>query len=431
MELSIKSEPDEERAAVLGGSLVRLSSGMTINPSLFIRLDDIEFSVRTSNCLRNENATYIGDLLQYSSPELLRMPNFGRKSLNEVREVLAGMNLYLGAPISVWPPNDIDERAAKVALARRITGMRPARLGIKFQPRLDFLVIDPSGEESDKAAAAKSLVKQLHHELERKITTLVPLSPRLDNQIGWRGVDELFSRLSDLLHRETSGIPDVLGLLYSSALELGSFLEMDSHLRERDDSFAAPLDPEFRRPMEDFLRTFAPWLRNFPTIREADDEAGQFLSKSTQVNSASAVIRVASNTRLIQKQDADLLSGLLEAQVRGEFQGVKAGHRGVLSVHNLIVAAAGIIGSIMIGAVGSDLSTKSYLAEKAGSFLASAESSIIEVTSEFPIDLQLAIEAVLREIDRSPFVSPTRPEPVRVDEPSPSDRRRARGDSNF
>lgn len=423
-EVVTRAEPDPEKAAILGGSLVRSADGVEINPKLFIRLDDIEFSVRTALCLKNENLQYIGDVLQYHPARLLRLPNFGRKSLNELRTELASLGLYLGTPTSKWPPTDVAQQAERVALARRLARMRPARLGIKFQAKSDFFVIDPHGEESDEAAAAKPLIQQLHRELERKIATLAPLSPRLNNQIGWRGVDELFSRISEQLGRETSKIPEVLGLLYSSALELGSFLEMDERLQVHTDSFAPPLDPEFRRPMEDLLRTLAPWLRNFPTIREIDDEAGQFLNRAARIAPAEAVIRVADDTRLIQAQDAHLMSAMLEANERGGIQGAKAGHRGVLSASNLVVAAAGLMGSFMIGAVESDFATKSYLAAKAGTFLASAESAIIELVTDFPIDLRLAIEGLLKQEDRSPFVRPAGVDPVRIVEDDPSKRRR-------
>jgi DNA-directed RNA polymerase alpha subunit len=66
-------------------------------------VDELEFSVRTAICLRNDNIVYIGQLIQKSEAEMLRTPNFGRKSLNEVKEVLAQMGLHLGMDIPSWP----------------------------------------------------------------------------------------------------------------------------------------------------------------------------------------------------------------------------------------------------------------------------------------------------------------------------------------
>ena len=79
------------------------------NKSLLRKVDELELSVRSMNCLKNDNIIYIGDLVQKSEGEMLRTPNFGRKSLNEIKEVLTGMSLYLGMEIPNWPPDNISE----------------------------------------------------------------------------------------------------------------------------------------------------------------------------------------------------------------------------------------------------------------------------------------------------------------------------------
>ena len=66
------------------------------------------------NCLKNDNIIYIGDLVQKTEAEMLRTPNFGRKSLNEIKEVLASMGLRLGMDIPGWPPENIEEMAKKL-----------------------------------------------------------------------------------------------------------------------------------------------------------------------------------------------------------------------------------------------------------------------------------------------------------------------------
>ena len=83
------------------------------NPVLLKKVDELELSVRSANCLRNDNIVYIGDLIQKSEAEMLRTPNFGRKSLNEIKEVLAGMGLHLGMDVSSWPPENIEDLAKK------------------------------------------------------------------------------------------------------------------------------------------------------------------------------------------------------------------------------------------------------------------------------------------------------------------------------
>ena len=66
------------------------------------------------NCLKNDNIIYIGDLVQKTESEMLRTPNFGRKSLNEIKEVLSSMSLYLGMEIHNWPPENIAELSKKL-----------------------------------------------------------------------------------------------------------------------------------------------------------------------------------------------------------------------------------------------------------------------------------------------------------------------------
>lgn len=83
------------------------------NPVLLKKVDELELSVRSANCLKNDNIVYIGDLIQKSEAEMLRTPNFGRKSLNEIKEVLAGMGLHLGMEVPDWPPEDIEALAKK------------------------------------------------------------------------------------------------------------------------------------------------------------------------------------------------------------------------------------------------------------------------------------------------------------------------------
>jgi len=90
------------------------SSEPEFNKNLLRRVDELELSVRSMNCLKNDNIIYIGDLVQKTEGEMLRTPNFGRKSLNEIKEVLSGMSLYLGIEIPNWPPENIAELSKKL-----------------------------------------------------------------------------------------------------------------------------------------------------------------------------------------------------------------------------------------------------------------------------------------------------------------------------
>ncbi len=86
---------------------------LAFNPALLKKVDELELSVRSANCLKNDNIVYIGDLIQKTEAEMLRTPNFGRKSLNEIKEVLAQMGLHLGMEVANWPPENIDELAKR------------------------------------------------------------------------------------------------------------------------------------------------------------------------------------------------------------------------------------------------------------------------------------------------------------------------------
>ena len=94
--------------------VIEQSKEPEFNKNLLRKVDELELSVRSMNCLKNDNIIYIGDLVQKSEGEMLRTPNFGRKSLNEIKEVLTGMSLYLGMEIPNWPPDNIAELSKKL-----------------------------------------------------------------------------------------------------------------------------------------------------------------------------------------------------------------------------------------------------------------------------------------------------------------------------
>ncbi|MSO90217.1 MAG: DNA-directed RNA polymerase subunit alpha [Acetobacteraceae bacterium] len=82
---------------------------LPFNRNLLRKVDELELSVRSANCLKNDNIIYIGDLVQKTEQEMLRTPNFGRKSLNEIKEVLSTMGLSLGMTVPTWPPENIED----------------------------------------------------------------------------------------------------------------------------------------------------------------------------------------------------------------------------------------------------------------------------------------------------------------------------------
>lgn len=86
---------------------------LAFSPYLLKKVDELELSVRSANCLKNDNIVYIGDLVQKSESEMLKTPNFGRKSLNEIKDVLNNMGLRFGMDVAEWPPENIEELARR------------------------------------------------------------------------------------------------------------------------------------------------------------------------------------------------------------------------------------------------------------------------------------------------------------------------------
>ncbi len=87
---------------------------LPFNKNLLKKVEELELSVRSANCLKNDAIVYIGDLVQKSEGDMLRTPNFGRKSLNEIKEVLATMGLHLGMQVEGWPPENVEDLVKKV-----------------------------------------------------------------------------------------------------------------------------------------------------------------------------------------------------------------------------------------------------------------------------------------------------------------------------
>ena len=88
---------------------VEMPKTTSVDPILLRPVDDLELTVRSANCLKAENIYYIGDLIQRTETELLKTPNLGRKSLNEIKEVLASRGLTLGMKLENWPPAGLDK----------------------------------------------------------------------------------------------------------------------------------------------------------------------------------------------------------------------------------------------------------------------------------------------------------------------------------
>ena len=99
---------------------VRGMGSSTLNENLFRSVDDLELSVRSANCLKNANIRFIGELVVRSEAEMLKTKNFGRKSLNEIKEILTTMGLGLGMKIEGWPPPGWDPNQMPVSVKKEV-----------------------------------------------------------------------------------------------------------------------------------------------------------------------------------------------------------------------------------------------------------------------------------------------------------------------
>jgi hypothetical protein len=308
------------------------------------------------------------------------------------------------------PPPQSSEASATpefVNAARKVLQIGQAPLGAVFEAGSEYLFVISSAEETDLDAAKRLIVQQLHQDLLYKSARFLDVAPRLDNQVGWAGIGRLAQRIFTYVNRSTIEVPDVLGHLYSSTLELGSFLEMDRRVSAGEFEYVLPLQVEMRRPLEDLVSSLAPWMRAFPTIRQLDDEAAKFLVKdNVLVEPSIETVDAAGRNHAVLADDLAALRGLLEASNRGPLQGTKAGHRGTVSARNMVVAAVGAISAFYLNAVASDFATKSLGVQRIGTFLAEAEKSILMIMAGLPDDLRLAVEVTIIQARDYPAVPP-------------------------
>jgi DNA-directed RNA polymerase subunit alpha len=108
-QLAVFAQLEGSELTAFDAPSVRGGAG-SFDPILLRPVDELELTVRSANCLKAENIYYIGDLIQRTENELLKTPNLGRKSLNEIKEVLASRGLTLGMKLEAWPPAGLEKR---------------------------------------------------------------------------------------------------------------------------------------------------------------------------------------------------------------------------------------------------------------------------------------------------------------------------------
>lgn len=372
----------------------------------FISIKEAGFPKRLRLALTAQGYEFLGDLATETTREVSRIPGVGRLAVELIRDRLVRSGLNFGMEISGFPRERSENTAYYGEVLRRLQSAEQLDVGAKFEAGDERLEISIEIAPSDQEAASNSITEQFHEEALRKLRKFESYARRLDNQPGWNGIEGLCTRFIEILDRPTSGIPEVIGLIYSGSLEFGSYLEQDTKIRAGEPSYAEKLEPEVRRALEDFVMTAAPWVRRFPSARESDDQLSNYLSQTSLAPAATQAVQQAAKESLISEDTAGVLIELLRTATREGALSNKATKRGVFSVRNLVLMAGATASSLVVGALGSDIATKSALIQSAGTFVTSAEKPIMELLAEMPSDLRLAFELLIKNIPGDPVVLP-------------------------
>jgi len=184
--------------------------GDEITAPMFETVESLPLGLRTKEVLRKENIIHTGDLIQRTEAEMLRAPNFGRKSLGEVKKVLADLDLRLGMSPVGWPPADFEGARAYFVAAQRAARLQQSKGGATFEPLGDHFAMAAEGDEDDRAAAVRPMTQQMQAALLDKARAFAAVARRLDNQPGWSGIGRAAAKLAELLDRAPENVPDVL-----------------------------------------------------------------------------------------------------------------------------------------------------------------------------------------------------------------------------
>ena len=269
--------------------------------------------------------------------------------------------------------------------------------------RGDKLVIVSETDATDLAVAERPVVRQLHESVRQKAENCAFLLNSIDESVGWSGFDEAFDLFRSVIEGETAEVAEQVGTLYSATISLGTFLEFDNDLRQRPQDFknVQPFDPDQRRAFTDLIRTAAPWVRQFPTAAELDDEAGKLLTKHAQIEPATRALNEALIAELISKASHAQVHALLQAGLLSGVIAEKAATRGVFGIRNLIYVATGIwLGLSPI--VGPGVAEKSKTLQAAETWLAESIDDVTAIVADLPEDIRLGMLDILQDFRPKP-----------------------------
>ncbi len=337
------------------------------------------------------------------SPGLIARWVGGAGPLPDSAALLAILATFFPAPSDgSWPHPDRQRMLDAWTAALRAAGRAPPdaaamqRLGAELlaAPRepdaIGFVVagkrlaIAPPAQ-SDRDAAALPLVAQLLPLVVEKLRDLVDtMGARLDNQRAWRGLPAAARGLLGAVgNAAPEMLPDRIAVLYHRTLSLGSFVEQDDRLGGTPNALDEALEPDIRRALADALASLAPWLLQFPSVREADAARRDFLKRPElfeavrpQVADAKRVFAEAAATGALSEEDAAEVTAIAEVAERQGLQAEKAGYRAIGTARHLVGSALGwnlCESSALFGGGGTDEAIRLALAHVLGAFLLRAE----------------------------------------------------------
>jgi formylglycine-generating enzyme required for sulfatase activity len=257
--------------------------------------------------------------------------------------------------------------------------------------------IDTSPAATDMEAAAQPAVAERHENLKARLRTLLrTLGDRLANYRGWEDLRPSIEALDRIVDCPTTDLPGRMVSLYDAMVSVASFIDQDNAIAGDAASLFEKLPPDIRRALGDVVATGAPWVRVFPTARATDEEAGSFLTRTELFEPMQAFLDLSLREKLIAQSAVDRIVAELKVADRGGFQAQKAGNRAFGTVRNLIGFAGGIVFTVFLGAVGSQVQQGSQLAQSAGQVFVQGEATIRRLIEGLPADYRAAVDIAMQ-----------------------------------
>ena len=302
----------------------------------------------------------------------------------------------------------IEEHTAKQDISPE--NLQQLEFGTQFEPSGGQFVIRAMGEQSDFDVAQRPDIQRTHGKLKRKAADFSDMAIRLSNQYGWANIGGAAQRFESSLRGSTLDVAKDIRNVWEEIVELGSFLEQDDDVRKNTNGGIEPLDPNYRRTLADLLQAGAPWLREFPTAQELDDNIRKHKASDKEFDTAKDIITSSGTVNIISQQDVETLLAFAESAKRGSVQSEKAKASTALSGKNITIAVAALYFAQVVAGAGPN----SILVQKGVELYLQSEKAIVQMFQNGPADIRAVIQALLKELSEkeNPPITPNKPKQV-------------------